>query len=179
MYNPSSGQIEVRNLGENFDLSDLRRDKEQARYRSGLAMVPQDLGLFEHLTVEENIWVGLEADSRYAAYHVAEELAANVSDAIEKVGLKKGDKKRRVSSLSGGERQRVAIARALAKSPEILLIDEATASLDSEGRKEFLRIVEELNKKQKVTVIFVSHDPLVVAQPGIRVVNLVEGKIVV
>jgi ABC-type multidrug transport system ATPase subunit len=88
------------------------------------------------------------------------------------------DKKRPVGTLSGGERQRVAIARALAKSPEILLIDEATAGLDQESRVEFVKMVKKLNEKEGITIIFVSHDPLVIEQEGVRVVNIVEGKII-
>ncbi len=67
----------------------------------------------------------------------------------------------KIGMLSGGQRQRVFIARALVSQPEILMLDEPTASIDTKGQAEFYRLLKELNNE--ITVLVVSHDLLVVS----------------
>ena len=76
-------------------------------------------------------------------------------NSLEKVGMKEFASKR-IGSLSGGQRQRVMIARALCSNPDILLLDEPTASIDVNGQKQIYELLKELNKN--ITVIVVSHD---------------------
>jgi len=80
--------------------------------------------------------------------------------ALERVGMLE-HRNRRLSSLSGGQRQRAFIARALVAEPEILFLDEPTASVDAQGRCALLELLVELNKE--VTVVYISHDLTVVA----------------
>lgn len=80
--------------------------------------------------------------------------------ALEFVGMK-DFMKRRIGSLSGGQRQRVFIARALVSDPEILILDEPTASVDTQGQTELYDRLAELNKEK--TVIVVSHDLMVIS----------------
>ena len=81
--------------------------------------------------------------------------------ALERMEMKAhADKK--IGMLSGGQRQRVFIARALVSQPEILLLDEPTASIDTKGQADFYRLLRELN--QDMTVLVVSHDLLVVSR---------------
>lgn len=68
---------------------------------------------------------------------------------------------RKITNLSGGQRQRVLIARALVTNPELLVLDEPTASLDTKGQTDFFSLLKELN--QKLTILVVSHDLLIVS----------------
>lgn len=68
---------------------------------------------------------------------------------------------RKIRSLSGGERQRVLIARALASQPELLILDEPTASIDTKGQTEFYELLQVLNKE--LTIVMVSHDLMIVS----------------
>lgn len=80
--------------------------------------------------------------------------------ALEKMGIREFAD-RRISDLSGGQRQRVFIARALVTRPELLVLDEPTASIDSKGQTEFYQLLQELNKG--LTILLVSHDLLSVS----------------
>lgn len=81
------------------------------------------------------------------------------------------------SLLSGGEQQRVAIARALINEPDIILADEPTGNLDSKTGEDIMRILSDLNTKEKKTVIVITHSDYV-KQFADRVIELKDGKIV-
>jgi putative ABC transport system ATP-binding protein len=83
----------------------------------------------------------------------------------------------RPSKLSGGQQQRVAVARALASRPKFVLADEPTANLDSKSSTTLLEIMEKLNKEEKITFIFSTHDARVVKMAR-RVITLEDGKVV-
>jgi zinc transport system ATP-binding protein len=80
--------------------------------------------------------------------------------ALEKMGIAEFAE-RKISDLSGGQRQRVLIARALVTEPELLVLDEPTASIDSRGQTEFYQLLQGLNKE--LTILMVSHDLLSVS----------------
>lgn len=92
---------------------------------------------------------------------------------LERLGLS-GRLTHRPLALSGGEQQRVAIARALINKPQLLLCDEPTGNLDSENGKNILQLLVELNLKQKITIIMVTHDKDIAAGAG-KVVHLKDG----
>lgn len=79
--------------------------------------------------------------------------------------------------LSGGQQQRVAIARSLINAPSILLADEPTGNLDSQTSDAIMRIFEDLNKKNGVTIILVTHEPKI-ANKAHRIIELIDGLIV-
>ena len=83
----------------------------------------------------------------------------------------------RPSELSGGERQRVAIARALSNNPEIIVADEPTGNLDSTTGKMIMEVFIDLHKKEKKTIIVVTHDPHI-AEYTEEVINIKDGQIV-
>ncbi len=84
---------------------------------------------------------------------------------------------RRLSQLSGGERQRVFIARAICQEPQIILLDEPTASLDLAHQVRTMDLMEQLKNEKGITVIMVSHDINLAAMYGDRLLLLKEGKI--
>jgi putative ABC transport system ATP-binding protein len=96
-------------------------------------------------------------------------------DLLDLLGI--GDKASTVPGmLSGGQRQRLAIARALANEPTLLLADEPTGALDSEGGHEVIELLSRLHTGGQ-TIVLVTHDPGVAAAAG-RVVRMRDGRIV-
>ncbi len=131
----------------------------------------------------------------FQAYNLIPVLTAreNVEFILELQGVSKTDRRKRSSELleavgipekadtrprqlSGGQQQRVAVARALASRPRFILADEPTANLDSESAENLLSIMQELNKKERTTFIFSTHDNRVVKRAR-RVITLQDGKI--
>lgn len=108
-----------------------------------------------------------------------EQLGSRVEEALALVGLDYDSfKDRSPFQLSGGQRRRVAIAGVLAMRPDYLILDEPTANLDPRGRDEILTLLENLNKKQKVTIILVSHSMEEIARVVDRLIVIHQGRIV-
>ena len=105
-----------------------------------------------------------------------EEISERIDFALKAVGMEEF-RKSTPTRLSGGQKQRIAIAGVLALKPQILILDESTAMLDPQGRKEVLSVVKKLNKEKGVTVLAITHymDEVVEAD---RVIVLDNGKIV-
>ncbi len=104
------------------------------------------------------------------------ERRARAIELLEEVGL--GDRiDTRPSKLSGGQQQRVAVARSLASKPKFILADEPTANLDSKTTENLLDIMEKLNREEKITFIFSTHDQRVVRKAR-RVITIEDGKVI-
>ena len=152
------------------EVSDLS-PKGRARLRRGLiGFVFQNFNLLPRTSALENVLVPL----MYAAGNLSErEMRARAEAMLERVGL--SDRMHhQPSQLSGGQQQRVAIARALINHPRLLLADEPTGNLDSGTSEEILRMFEELNHADGLTVILVTHDPEV-ARHARRVIHIRDG----
>ncbi|MGE5327568.1 MAG: ABC transporter ATP-binding protein [Deltaproteobacteria bacterium] len=164
---PTSGAIivESRNLAEltPFDL---------ARYRSRtVGMVFQAFNLLPRMTLEENV----ELPMRLAEVDRGER-AARVRQALERVRLthRLGH---RPTELSGGEQQRVAVARALVNRPRILLADEPTGNLDSSTSDEILKLLQEINKSLRMTIVMVTHERSLAERVADRLAVMADGKL--
>lgn len=162
---PSEGRVIV----DGQDLAKLKR-LDDFRSRS-VGFVFQFHSLIPTLTARENVEVPLYETVRNpkARRQRAEKLLDLVNLSHRRTHLP--------HQLSGGQRQRVAIARALANEPTVILADEPTGNLDSNCGREIIELLSELNSKQVVTVLIITHDPAVVRMTR-RVVTLLDGKIV-
>ncbi len=175
LVEPTSGSVELN--GEN--LTKLgSRDLRRARRHIG--MIFQEYNLVERLTVMENILSGrLGYVSFWRAFrrnYPPADVAAAFS-LLERVGLE-GYHNTRADSLSGGQRQRVGIARALIQSPDLLLVDEPTASLDPKTSRQVMRILVELAREQKTPTLINIHDVQLAKTFATRVIGMQEGRIV-
>lgn len=120
--------------------------------KRGIGMVFQQYSLFQNMNVEENIAFGLKI-AKMDKLTISEK----VKKAIEMVDLV-GKEKRYPSQLSGGQQQRVAIARAIVMEPKVLLLDEPLSAIDAKLRRELQEKIKNVQKKLKITTIFVTHD---------------------
>lgn len=166
----SLGGTELTTLGA----GDLRR----ARRRMG--MIFQEYALVERLSVMENVlsgrlgYVGFWRSffRRYPRQDIDEAFRL-----LERVGLDHMADKR-ADELSGGQRQRVGICRALIQDPDLLLVDEPTASLDPKTSRQIMRLISELCEERQLAAIINIHDVLLAQMFARRIVGLQLGRIV-
>ena len=107
---------------------------------------------FVGATVEDDVAFGLENQGL-----PLDQMKKRVAESLALVGMEEFSKKE-PARLSGGQKQRVAIAGVVALRPDILILDESTSMLDPEGRLELIKIVQEIRKDHKMTVISITHD---------------------
>ncbi|MBE1557075.1 ATP-binding cassette domain-containing protein [Sporosarcina limicola] len=159
---PTSGSVNSCDM----ELVDLN-DKKLTDYRKEkIGFVFQFFNLIPTLTAYENIKMGAEIVKKPRDIH----------GLLEIVGL--SDRKEHFpAQLSGGQQQRVSIARAVAKNPSILLCDEPTGALDTKSGKQVLELLYMLAKKEKKTVIIVTHDEEI-SEISDRTIFLRDGEIV-
>ncbi|MEA3229175.1 MAG: metal ABC transporter ATP-binding protein [Campylobacterota bacterium] len=150
---PSSGEIEL--FG-----------KKQSEFKEWykIGYVPQRASLVDAnfpATVLDIVKMGRTA-KRSLFSRMSDEDNSAVNDAIKKMDIENLQKKM-VGTLSGGQRQRVMIARALASKPEILILDEPNTGVDVVSQKRFYELLAKLNKEEKITILFITHDIGVIA----------------
>ncbi len=145
-----------------------------------MGMIFQEFNLVERLTVMENVLSGrLGYVGFWAAYrrkYPAEDVAA-AFELLDRVGLT-GYHDTRADALSGGQRQRVGIARALMQRPDLLLVDEPTASLDPKTSRQIMRIIVELAHERGTPALVNIHDVGLAQSFSDRIIGLTEGRIV-
>jgi ABC-type lipoprotein export system ATPase subunit len=140
-------------LVNNKDIKDYNLN-EYRRYMVGTIF--QQFNLIQSLSVEENILL----PTLFAKN--TKSTKDRLSYLLDAVGLAKW-KNHKPKELSGGQAQRVAIARSLINSPKIILADEPTGNLDSKTGDEIMALLRELNQKENVTLVIVTHAPEVIA----------------
>ena len=164
---PSEGKI----LIARTDPAQLKSSELIDFRLNNIGFVFQSYNLIPVLTARENVEfiMNLQKWPKNKRFKRTKEM-------LEAVGL--GDRlDSKPAQLSGGQQQRVAVARALASKPKFVLADEPTANLDSKSTEMLLDIMEQLNRNEKITFIFSTHDTRVVKKAR-RVVTLEDGKVI-
>ena len=175
LVEPSSGKVwldgvEITGLGGRA----LRRMRRQ------MGMIFQEYALVERLTVMENVLSGRLGFVGFWRSYFRRFPQSDIDEAfrlLARVGLEEMIDKR-ADELSGGQRQRVGIARALIQDPQLLLVDEPTASLDPKTSRQIMRLICELCDERGLPAIINIHDVLLAKMFAQRIVGLQLGEIV-
>ncbi|MBN9451184.1 MAG: phosphonate ABC transporter ATP-binding protein [Bosea sp.] len=175
LVEPTAGSVRLN--GEDIVALD-RKGLRAARRRIG--MIFQEYNLVERLSVMQNVlsgrlgYTGLLASLRYR--FPPEDIQAAFA-LLDRVGLD-GYHNQRADALSGGQRQRVGIARALMQRPDLLLLDEPTASLDPKTSRQIMRLVRELVAERQTPAIINIHDVALARAHADRIIGMKDGLIV-
>ena len=165
LFTPSEGQVNV--LGMPVNKNNLYK----VRMKVGFVFQDPDDQLFCPTLLEDVTFGPLSMDlSR-------EEVARRAKEALKVMGLE-GYEEKPPHHLSAGEKKKAAIATVLVMEPEILILDEPTANLDPKSRTELVKIVDNLHKERKITLITATHDVNFVAAVADRVYVLNKGQII-
>ncbi len=166
---PTSGEYWL----EDREISDCSADERALIRNEKIGFVFQSFVLLPRTNALEKVMMPLN----YTAANLSDrEWRRRGEEVLQKVGL--GDRMdHEPSQLSGGQQQRVAIARALINRPPVIFADEPTGNLDSHTTEEILRMFQQLNEKEGITTIIVTHD-FNVARHTKRVIRLIDGVIV-
>ena len=153
---------------------------ELRRARRRMGMIFQEYALVERLSVMENVLSGRLGYVGFWRSWLRRFPQSDIDEAfrlLERVGLDHMADKR-ADELSGGQRQRVGICRALIQNPELLLVDEPTASLDPKTSRQIMRLIKELCAERKLSAIINIHDVMLAQMFAERIVGLRLGEIV-
>ena len=175
LVEPTGGSIYLNDV----DLSRLSGgDLRRARRRIG--MIFQEYALVERLTVMENVLSGRLGYVSFWRSLFRRFPQADVDKAfalLDRVGLSEHADKR-ADELSGGQRQRVGIARALEQDPELLLVDEPTASLDPKTSRQIMRLILEICRERGLPSVINIHDVMLAKMFVDRIIGLTAGEVV-
>ena len=176
LVEPTSGHVF---LGDGEEITALGAwGLRKARRRMG--MIFQEYALVERLTVMENVLSGRLGYVGFWRSYFRKFPQSDIDEAfrlLARVGLDHMVDKR-ADELSGGQRQRVGIARALIQDPQLLLVDEPTASLDPKTSRQIMRLICELCEERKLAAVINIHDVLLAQMFAQRVVGLKLGEVV-
>ena len=150
------------------------------KVRRRMGMIFQEYALVERLTVMENVLSGRLGYVGFWRSYFRKFPQSDIDEVfrlLERVGLDHMVDKR-ADELSGGQRQRVGICRALVQNPDLLLVDEPTASLDPKTSRQIMRLIVELCDERNLSAIINIHDVLLAQMFSKRIVGLDQGSIV-
>ena len=175
LVNPSGGRIY-------FDNQDVTRlgSRKMLKMRRKMGMIFQEFALVERLTVMENVLSGRLGYVGFLRSFFRKFPQSDIDEAfrlLKRLGLDHMVDKR-ADELSGGQRQRVGIARALIQDPQLLLVDEPTASLDPKTSRQIMRLICELAHERKLACVINIHDVPLAKMFAQRIVGLRLGEIV-
>jgi phosphonate transport system ATP-binding protein len=175
LVEPTYGKIML----DDIDVRRLNR-RELRNVRRRMGMIFQEYNLVERLTVMENLLSGrlgyVGFWKTYRRKFPAEDVVAAFK-LLDRVGLS-GYQDTRADALSGGERQRVGISRALMQQPDLLLVDEPTASLDPKTSRQIMRLLVELAHERGTPALVNIHDVGLAQSFADRIIGLSAGQIV-
>ena len=144
---------------------------QSAPYERPVSMLFQENNLFPHLTVQQNLALGLKTSLKLTA--LEQDQIEQVADAVGLTSFLS----RLPNSLSGGQKQRVALARCLLRDKPILLLDEPFSALDPELRMEMLNLIDELCHSKNLTLLLVTHQPSELTGKVDRMLRIENGRI--
>ena len=169
LLKPTSGKVIVKGV----ETSTEKRKLNDLRKTVGLVFQYPEYQLFEETVIK---------DVAYGPRNLGvdeHEIQKRVESALKKVGLDYEEEgKKSPFELSGGQKRRAAFAGVLAMEPDILILDEPTAGLDPQGRREVLELLKSLNASQEMTIIMISHYMDEIAYVCNKVLVMSEGRIV-
>ncbi len=173
LYRPTAGNI----VFDGVDLGRLKHRKAMVPIRRRMQMIFQDpyaslnpRWRVRKIVAEPLVTHGLIADKA--------ELRARVAELLEQVRLAPADGDKFPHEFSGGQRQRISIARALAANPEFLVCDEPTSALDVSVQAQILNLMRDLQRRLRLTYLFISHNLAVIYQISDRVGVMYLGRLV-
>lgn len=165
---PTKGKVYV----EGKDISHLSDNQLSSLRNEFVGFVFQQFNLINKLTVLENIMLPTVYSTKKLRFNPRE----RALDILKRVGLEEKANSY-PNKISGGQQQRVAIARALIMEPQLILADEPTGNVDTKTGDEIMKILKDLNRKDKITVILVTHEHDIAAQAR-RIIKVRDGEIV-
>ncbi|HDD43351.1 MAG TPA: ABC transporter ATP-binding protein [Candidatus Desulfofervidus auxilii] len=168
LLKPDKGKIIV----DGEDITAIS-EKKLKYIRRKFGMLFQEGALFDSMTVAENIAFPLKEHTNLSE----KEIKKIVKEKLALVGLKDIEKKM-PNELSGGMKKRVALARAIALEPEIVIYDEPTTGLDPMASVSIYELIQDMEKRLKITSIIITHDVPNVFAVANRIAVLHEGKII-
>lgn len=171
LYQPTSGQI----LFDGQDISQIKH-RDMLDFRRDMQMIFQDpyASLDPRMKVKDIIAEGLDV---HHLVHSEQERVARVNELLDLVGLSRDHATRYPHEFSGGQRQRIGIARALAVNPKFIIADEPISALDVSIQAQVVNLLRDIQKKQKLTYLFIAHDLSMVKYISDRIAVMHNGKL--
>ena len=169
---PTSGRVILAGTERSYRLV---RSRKRRHYGRTVQIVFQDP--YSSLDPHQSVQSALDEVLRLHFSYSRRDRGERVEDLLNKVGLDQRHGESLPRSLSGGQRQRVGIAKALAAEPDVLILDEAVASLDVSIQAQVLNLLADIREQSGMTFLFISHDLAVVRQVSDEIIVMKEGHV--